>query len=100
MQPKDRPFPKYARDYFVQLLQQYELLLDEANQPPPPSIARLIQRVTGTDNPDSASCADVFALESAYLFAMPKARLKPELILARGRLRDIVGNDDYAAYAK
>jgi hypothetical protein len=99
LQPKDLPFPRYARDYFNQLLQQYMLLLDKTGQqPPPPSIVQLITDVKG--HPEATSWADVFALESAYLYAIPPERLPDEVQLARDRYRDVAGNDAYAAYAK
>jgi hypothetical protein len=98
VQPKDRPFPPYARDYFNQLLQQYMLLLDKTAQKPPPSIAQLITDVKA--QPDATAWSDIFALESAYLYAIPPERLPDEVQLARDRYRDVAGNDAYAAYAK
>ncbi|MEA2721476.1 MAG: hypothetical protein QOJ39_3340, partial [Candidatus Eremiobacteraeota bacterium] len=98
MQEKDKPFPRYARDYFEQLLEQYMLLLNEQNAQPPAAIAAIIAKAKA--NPDDVNWADVFALETAYLYAVPDDRLEAELRLARDRYQSIVGNDAYADYLK
>ncbi len=101
MQQKDRPFPKYAKDYFNQLREQYLLLLEAPCSSPrtiPRSTQRLLEKAD--TKPDDLSWGDVFALETAYLYAVPAERLPDELLLARDRYRDIVGTDAYATYAK
>lgn len=102
MQSKDRPFPRYARDYFVQLLQQYELLLDETHQQAPPSIVHLIAHVTAKSDPKDATWADVFVLETAYLYAVAADpdRLRAEVVYTRTKYRNIVGAAAYASYAQ
>jgi hypothetical protein len=97
MKEKDRPFPRYAADYFNQLLQQYLLLVQVTpGRTIPPSIAELIAKAAA--QPNEMTWADVFTLETAFLYALPKERLADELQLARDRYRDIVGADEYATY--
>src|SRR5579875_3075103 len=99
MQPKDQPFPKYAHDYFGQLREQYQLVLEQTQQAAPPSIAALMQRAQ--TEPEKVSWSDVFALETAYLYAIPQTdlpRLREELKIARDRYRDVVGSREFASY--
>jgi hypothetical protein len=102
MVPKDQPFPKYAHDYFEQLRQQYQLLLEETGQQPKPTVAELIAKAQ--QSPDAVTWADVFTLETAYLYALADSgdldRLRAEVLYARTRLRDVIGADEYAAYAQ
>jgi hypothetical protein len=102
MIPKDRPFPKFARDYFVQLSAQYELVIEETGQQPRATIAQLIARAQ--QNPEEIRWADVFSLETGYLYALADSgdvdRLRAEVLYARARYRDIVGVEKYAEYAQ
>lgn len=103
MEPKDRAFPKYARDYFEQLRGQYQLLLEQTpQQQPTASIATLI--ADAKQHLNDVSWSDVFTLESAYLFAIIDSggveRLRAEVILARNRLRDVIGASEYLTYEK
>jgi len=104
---RDALFPKYANDYFEQLRQQYMLMLDNtaaasaaAGQTvkPPPTIVELLARHAA--DPAGINWADVFTLETAYLFAIPDDRLQPEVLLFRSRYSDVAGGDTYAEYAK
>jgi hypothetical protein len=102
MAPKDQPFPKYARDYFAQLRAQYQLLLEETPAHPRASIAKLI--ADAEQAPDSVTWADVFTLETAYLYALADSgdldRLRAEVLYVRKRYRDIIGPTAYVEYAQ
>jgi hypothetical protein len=102
MVPKDQPFPKYARDYFAQLQAQYQLLLEESSVHPRPSVAKLI--ADSQQAPDSVTWADVFTLETAYLYALADSgdldRLRAEVLYMRKRYRDIIGPVAYVEYAQ
>jgi len=102
MAPKDQPFPKYARDYFAQLRAQYQLLLEETPAHPRASIAQLI--ANADQAPDSVTWADVFTLETAYLYALADSgdldRLRAEVLYVRKRYRDIIGPAAYVEYAQ
>ncbi len=95
-QTKDRLFPKYADDYFAQLRKQYTLLLDQTGAGPPPTIVRLFADADA--EPERVSWADLFALESAYLYAIGDDRVAAELTYARERYQQVVGEDAYAHY--
>jgi hypothetical protein len=90
--------PKAGRIYFSQLRHEYLLRLELAHQQPSPTVLDLFQAVDA--NPKAMTWADVFALELAKLQAVPDAQLADQLLLMRGRYRDVIGNDAYALYAQ
>ncbi len=94
---KDRLFPKFASDYFAQLRQQYTLVLDQSNAAPPTTIVRLFEAADAA--PADVSWADIFALETAYLYAIPDQRVAAELAYARERYQQVVGEGPYAHYS-
>jgi hypothetical protein len=96
--PKDRLFPKYARHYFDQLREQYELLLENTHGTISPTVANLDRKIAA--NPRATSWADVFALETAYLYAIPPERLAAEVLLARDRYCEVAGDDVSASLQK
>ena len=89
-------FPRYAHDYFEQMLQQYRLLLESTHASAPASIERLVNAVEA--DASAATWTAIFTLETAYLHALPNERLHTELILMRSRYRDIAGAAEYEAY--
>ncbi len=99
---KDEPFPKYAGDYFAQLRAQYQLLLEETAVPSRASVAKLI--ADAQQAPGGITWADVFTLETAYLYALADSgdldRLRAEVLYARKRYRDIIGPVAYAEYVQ
>jgi hypothetical protein len=109
---KDRPFPRYAADYFRQVREQYQILIEQRGIAPPPSVASLLERVdqalaAATDDHDrgrrlrqTVTWADVFALETATIYAMDATQLAAALWTVRLRYREVAGQDAYAEYLR
>jgi hypothetical protein len=93
---KDALFPRYAIDYFRQLRLQYELLVERNNVVPPPSVTALFARVDA--DASKTTWADVFFLETAYLYALPDDRLAAELAIFRYRYQQVADPAEIAAY--
>jgi hypothetical protein len=95
---KDKAFPQVALDYFDQLLPQYDLMLADSGEKRTAAIEALLARVA--QMPAETSWADVFALESAYLYAIPDFRLQAEMVALRSRFRTVAGPVAYAEYER
>jgi hypothetical protein len=93
--PKDALFPPYAIDYFRQLRLQYELLV-ERGVTPSPAVTALFARVEQDDS--TTTWADVFFLETAYLYALPDERLAAEVVFFRDRYQQVADPQEYATY--
>ncbi len=109
---KDRPFPRYAADYFQQVREQYEILVQEGGSVPPPLVRALLARIdavlaeaTGDKDRrrrlhETVTWADVFALETATIYALDDAQLAATLWTVRLRYREVAGQDAYAEYLR
>ena len=93
---KDAFFPERAMAYFDQLREQYELLLDDTNRTAPKAIATLLARVAQA--PHQITWSRIFALQSAFFYALPEDRLLDELRILRDRYRSVVGVESYRSY--
>ncbi len=98
MLKRDAQFPEYAKDYFHQIREQYDLLIDESGAQRPASVSALIAKTQ--DRTYQIAWADVFLIETAYLYAVPDGRLGQELSRLRARYHDVVGESAYAEYAR
>jgi hypothetical protein len=109
---KDRPFPRYAADYFQQVRQQYEILVEESGAALPSVVRSLLARIDGvlaeaTSDKDrrrrlreTVTWADVFALETATIYALDDAKLAAALWTVRVRYREVAGQDAYDEYMR
>jgi membrane associated rhomboid family serine protease len=110
---RDKAFPPYARDYFYQILEQYDLLIEATGGSRSSVVDALIRRLSGAagnflpgamasnrDAEPQISWSDVFMVETAYYYAVPTWRVAQELGRMRNRFRDVVGDGDYALYLK
>jgi hypothetical protein len=95
--PKDAYFPRFAIDYFRQLRNQYELLLEVGGSEAPATIVDLFARIDRDGT--STTWADVFTLEAAYLYALPDERLVSEVLFFRSRYQNVADSVEFAAYA-
>ena len=92
----DAFFPERAMAYFDQLREQYELLLDDTGTTAPGAITSLLATVAQAR--DKITWSRIFALQSAYFYALPEDRLLDELRILRDRYRGVVGIESYRSY--
>lgn len=93
---KDEFFPERAIAYFDQLREQYELLLDDTKKVAPKTVTSLLATVA--QYPNQITWSRIFALQSAYFYALPDDRLLDELRILRDRYRGVVGIESYRSY--